>query len=84
MAAVQTGVKPESDRSIPAELDVPLESLHCVSCNRFLAYYALVEGTVAVKCRRCQTWNVVNTHAIQTQSIDRKSIQPDTVAERSS
>lgn len=76
MAESQTAVKtravrPGRDADVPQELKVKVESLHCVNCNRFLLYYAVVEGTIVTKCRRCHVWNVVDiTSTIEVSPID--------------
>lgn len=63
MAEIKSA-KVADDQKLPDELNIKLESLRCVSCNRFIMYYALIEGTIAIKCRRCHCWNVVDARSI--------------------
>ncbi len=68
---------PKSARnSIPEELKVKVKSLRCENCNRFLAYYALVEGTIVVQCRRCKHWTAVDVHKVDTMAIDKTENKP--------
>jgi len=39
---------------------VQTNDLHCVSCGRFLLSYAIVWGTVKVKCGGCKEWNTID------------------------
>lgn len=76
MAENQTAVKSRAvktaqDADVPQELKVKVESLRCVNCGRFLLYYAVIEGTIATKCRRCHVWNAVDiTSTIVVDPID--------------
>lgn len=58
--------------NLPPELNLKLQSLRCQTCKRFLAYYAIVEGTVAVKCKKCDTWNIVDSRQLKQRAIDKK------------
>ena len=58
-----------TSKEIP-KLDTKVEAFRCVNCDRFLGYIALIEGTVAIKCRRCKTWCVID---IQQKVIVNKS-----------
>lgn len=49
---------------LPDELNVEFLELHCTNCGRFLALQAIVEGTIAIKCKRCKQWNVLDVHGI--------------------
>lgn len=61
------------DLKLPDELNIKLESLRCINCNRFLLYYAVIEGTVATKCRRCGCWNILDAHGVT--AIDKPPAQ---------
>jgi len=61
-----------NDHELPTELDIPLESLLCVNCKRHLGYYAIIEGTVAIKCRRCRCWNIVDARSTEAK-VDKSS-----------
>lgn len=63
--------------SIPADLKVKVKSLRCENCNRFLAYYALVEGTIVIQCRRCHHWTAVDIHSVANgASLDKIGNNP--------
>lgn len=47
-------------KTLPDELNPQVEELHCANCNHFLALEAIVEGTIAIKCRYCKSWNILN------------------------
>ena len=49
---------------IPEELNATLQELHCSNCGRFLALQAIVEGTIAVRCRRCKQYTVLDVQGI--------------------
>jgi phage FluMu protein Com len=54
---VQTKVAPQArvlPKEIPEEMREKVKEFHCPNCGRFLAFYAIIEGTIAVKCRRCK------------------------------
>ena len=50
---------------LPPELNPKLKSLRCENCGRFLAYYAIVEGSMAIKCKRCGHWTAVDVTYIK-------------------
>lgn len=58
-----------TSKAIP-KLNTKVEAFRCVHCNRFLGYVALIEGTVAIKCRRCKTWCIID---VQQEIIDNNS-----------
>jgi phage FluMu protein Com len=63
--------------SIPEDLKVKVKSLRCENCNRFLAYYALVEGTIVIQCRRCHHWTAVDIHSVANgASLDKIGNNP--------
>jgi len=33
-----------------------LNPVYCSGCGRFLAYEAIVEGVLRIKCRHCKGW----------------------------
>ena len=70
-AVVITSKNNIKDYDLPAELDIPLESLFCVNCKRHLGYYAIIEGTIAIKCRRCRCWNIVDVRSTEAR-VDKK------------
>ena len=37
-----------------------VKEYHCSNCGRFLCFQAIVEGTIAIKCRRCKEFNVLD------------------------
>jgi hypothetical protein len=39
-------------------------------------YYALVEGTIVVQCRRCHHWNALDAHKVETDAIDKNENKP--------
>lgn len=45
---------------LPEDLNVSLREYHCGNCGRFLCLYAIVEGTIVIKCRRCKEYNVLD------------------------
>ncbi len=49
---------------LPEDLNVSLESLRCAKCGRFLGYYGIIEGTIAIKCRRCKAYSIIDVRAI--------------------
>lgn len=60
-------------RKLPDNLNPKLESLRCQGtwngrpCNRFLGYYALVEGTIAIKCRRCKGFTILDVRQVDAK-----------------
>lgn len=55
------------------ELDTKVESWRCVNCTRFLGYVAIIEGTVAIKCKKCKTWNILDVQRdISQEIVDNK------------
>jgi hypothetical protein len=64
-------VKKRQPESVPPELKVKVKSLRCENCGRFLAYYALVEGTLVIKCRRCQHWTALDVHNLPQGPLDK-------------
>jgi phage FluMu protein Com len=63
--------------SIPEDLKVKVKSLRCENCNRFLAYYALIEGTIVIQCRRCHHWTAVDAQKVDKgTSIDKTENKP--------
>lgn len=62
--------------SIPEELKVKVQSLRCENCSRFLAYYALVEGTIVVQCRRCKHWTALDVKKVDPGDIDKTENKP--------
>jgi phage FluMu protein Com len=62
--------------SIPEALKVKVKSLRCENCGRFLAYYALVEGTIAIQCRRCHHWTALDAQKVETAPIDKPENKP--------
>ena len=69
MATVQ---KRRTD-DIPEELKVTLKEYHCANCGRFLCLQAIVEGTIAIPCRRCKEMNVLDVHSGPDILTDRDS-----------
>lgn len=65
-----------AQNSIPEDLKVKVKSLRCENCSRFLLYYALVEGTIVVQCRRCHHWNALDAHKVETAAIDKNENKP--------
>lgn len=55
------------DHDLPEDLNIKLDSLRCANCDRFLLYYAIVEGTIAHKCRRCGCWNIIDARASEAK-----------------
>lgn len=70
MSGENTQVKEANEISkdngkLPPELNPKLKSLRCENCGRFLAYYAIVEGSLVIKCRRCGHWTAVDATYIK-------------------
>lgn len=57
---------------LPDELNVELVEIHCTNCGRFLGFQAIVEGTIALKCRQCKQWNILDVHGIEVLSSESK------------
>ncbi len=66
---------------LPAELNAQLQEYHCAKCGRFLAFFAIVEGTVVIKCRRCKEMNVLDLRQVLTEPVFSASV--DTKVEKS-
>jgi phage FluMu protein Com len=47
------------------ELNIELQSLYCSGCGRFILNYAILEGTIVAKCRRCKRLNVLDIHGLE-------------------
>lgn len=60
----------EPQSHIPPDLNLELKEFHCSNCGRFLALVAIVEGTIAIKCRRCKELNVLNVRSFDNEGID--------------
>ncbi len=59
---VQILSKPKNGNGkLPPDLNPKLKSLKCANCGRFLAYYAMVEGSIVIPCRRCHHYTAVDT-----------------------
>ena len=67
MASNTTEKSHEILDELPEELKVKLKEYHCCNCGRFLALYAIVEGTIAIKCRKCKELNVLDIQAVETE-----------------
>ena len=81
MSTVNTIPKPKTEKKsqqdpIPPELKVKVKSLRCENCDRFLAYYAMVEGTIVIKCRRCSHWTALNVRNVNPDPLDKPEIKP--------
>lgn len=63
----------EKRTNLPAELNEKLQSLRCQNCNRFLLYHAIVEGTVAIVCKKCKTLNIVDAHNLEKIPLDKSA-----------
>lgn len=59
---------------IPPELLVRLESLRCMNCKRFLGYYAILEGSIVIKCSRCKSFNIINITQIPPLDMTNKEL----------
>lgn len=51
---------------LPEDLNVKLKEYHCANCGRFLALYAIIDGTIVIKCRRCKEYNVLDIQSVET------------------
>lgn len=60
----------EPQSLIPPDLNVDVREFHCSNCGRFLAMVAIVEGTIAIKCRRCKELNVLNVRSWDNEGLD--------------
>ena len=67
-----------TSKEIPT-LDTRVESFRCVNCNRFLGYVALIEGTVAIKCRHCKTWSILDVQQRDDGNNPVEGISQETV-----
>jgi phage FluMu protein Com len=68
---------PSLNGQIPEELKVRVKEYHCANCGRFLCFQAILEGTIAIKCKRCKEWNVLNiesTEEVLTKVLTSGSI----------
>ncbi|MDD5700417.1 MAG: hypothetical protein PHU23_00080 [Dehalococcoidales bacterium] len=52
----------DNNGHLPPEDAIKFKEFHCTGCGRFLALYAIVEGTIVIKCRRCKEENVLDVH----------------------
>lgn len=50
---------------LPDDLNAKLKTYYCASCGRFLAYHAIIEGTIIIKCRRCKEYNVLDVRVVE-------------------
>ena len=66
--------KPSSNGEIPEELKAKVKEYHCANCGRFLCFQAILEGTIAVKCKRCKEWNVLDVQS--TAEVLTTSLPP--------
>lgn len=48
-------------RELPDNLNPAVEEFYC-PCGRFLGFVALIEGTIAIKCKRCKGFAVLDSH----------------------
>jgi len=55
----------EELKKVADELDVEFLSWYCSGCGRFLLNYAILEGTIVCKCRRCKRQNVLDIHGVE-------------------
>ena len=55
----------EEIKQLQEELNIKLEEWHCGGCGRFLLLYAILEGTVVKRCRRCKKVNVLHIHELE-------------------
>lgn len=81
MPGIAVSQKPKVEKkrhqeSPPPELMVKVKSLRCKNCNRFLEYYALVEGTIVIQCRRCKHWTALDVHNLNMGPLDKAEIKP--------
>ncbi len=53
---------------LPPDLNPKVKSLRCANCNRFLAYYAIVEGSIAIKCKRCGHWTALDATYLKVKT----------------
>ncbi|MDD5547087.1 MAG: hypothetical protein PHO67_08055 [Candidatus Omnitrophica bacterium] len=47
----------------PDKLNIPLVEFKCGGCRRVLALYAIIDGCMVVKCKRCKAWNCIDIHS---------------------
>jgi len=47
----------------PDKLAIPLVEFKCGGCKRVLCLYAIIDGCVVVKCKRCRAWNALDIHS---------------------
>lgn len=57
-------VSKSTNHDMPDELNTKLDSVRCCDCGRFLCLQAIIEGTVAIRCRRCKKWTILDIHSI--------------------
>jgi len=50
---------------IPEELNARLKKYYCCNCGRFLAYQAVVEGTIVIKCHKCKEFNILDVRTVE-------------------
>ena len=66
-ASPKANLPAELLEKLPEELNARLQEYHCAKCGRFLAFIAIVEGTIVIKCRRCKELNVLDVRQILTE-----------------
>lgn len=62
-SGVDSGTPPGFD-------DADFRPLHCQGCGRFLLYHAIIEGRVAVKCRKCKKWTTLEYEVEESEDDD--------------
>ena len=45
---------------IKKRIEKELNPIYCSGCGRFLAYEAIVEGVLRIKCRHCKGWSTLD------------------------
>jgi len=56
---------------IPDDYNIDFKEYHCSNCGRFLCLQAIVEGTIAIKCRRCKELNVLDIRSVE-EPLDKE------------
>lgn len=58
---------------LPEELNAKLKEYHCANCGRFLAFQAIIDGTIVIKCRRCKEFNILD---VRSTELDKSAQIP--------
>ena len=55
----------EEVMKLQEEFNIEFEEWHCGGCGRFLILYAVLEGTMVKRCKKCKKVNVLHIHELE-------------------